>query len=245
MTNIFGHRGAAGHYPENTMISFMAAYEAGADGIELDVQMTKDGELVVIHDETIDRTTTGAGYVHTYTYKELSRFDASYTFSQYKGKATVPTLIEVLEWAKQKNIIVNVELKNGIIHYPGLEEKVIHLIEKLNMNKQVIISSFNHYSLVECKKISNNIEIAILYMEGLYQPWEYAKRLGADGIHPHFYAATREIITNSINNDVAIRTFTVNDDKLIQQLLNNQCSAIITDFPEKAVKLRDMLSRKA
>lgn len=239
MTLIFGHRGAAGDYPENTMLSFKAAKAANADGIELDVQMTKDGELVVIHDETVDRTTNGTGFVKDLTFEEISRLDASYKFTQYKGGSFIPTLNEVLEWAKQqRGFIVNIELKNGIIDYPKIEEETIKLIYKHSLQKRVIISSFNHYSLVTCKEISSEIETAILYMEGLYMPWKYAESIGAKGLHPHYHAAKREIISQSQNHGISVRPFTINDKQLMQRLINEKCSGFFTDFPETAVELK-------
>ncbi|MBO1514630.1 glycerophosphodiester phosphodiesterase [Metabacillus bambusae] len=239
MTLIFGHRGAAGHYPENTMLSFEAAKAANADGIELDVQMTRDGELVVIHDETVDRTTNGMGFVKDFNFEEISRLDASYKFSQYKGSSFIPTLNEVLEWAKrQRGFIVNIELKNGIIDYPKIEEKTIKLIYKHSLQKQVIISSFNHYSLVTCKEISSEIETAILYMEGLYLPWKYAESIGAKGLHPHYHAAKGEIISQSQGHGISVRPFTINDKQMMQRLINEKCAGFFTDFPETAVDLK-------
>ncbi len=239
MSYIFGHRGAAGNYPENTMLSFIAARETGADGIELDVQMTKDGELVVIHDETVDRTTNGTGFVNNFTYKELAKLDASYTYSQYQGKAYIPSLVEVLEWAAESGVLLNIELKNGVIDYPGIEEKTIELIYKYKLEKNVFISSFNHYSLVDCKQISNEIETAILYMEGLYKPWEYAASIGATGLHPHYIAARKEIITQAQSSGIAVRPFTVNEKHIMKQLVESGCTAFITDYPELAVSLRE------
>ncbi|MFD2214094.1 glycerophosphodiester phosphodiesterase [Metabacillus endolithicus] len=239
MTLIIGHRGAAGTYPENTMLSFQGAHQAGANGIELDVQMTKDGELVVIHDETVDRTTNGSGYVKDLTLKQLSHLDACYTFKQYSKKTPIPTLEEVLNWASQlqDSFVVNIEFKNGIIQYPHLEQKTIELIHKYNMQKSVIISSFNHYSLVTCKQIDAEIETAILYMEGLYKPWDYAKTVGAKGLHPHYYAVNSFILNEARLNSLDVRPFTVNDEEVMKNLVNDGCAAFITDFPEKAVNI--------
>lgn len=245
MTLIFGHRGAAGSYPENTMSSFIAAYQAGADGIELDVQMTKDGELVVIHDETVDRTTDGSGYVGELLLSDILKLDASYTFSQYTGQVKIPTLEEVLKWvATLPSFLINIELKNGIIEYPMIEERTIELVQKFNLEKRTIISSFNHYSLVKCAELSGEIETAILYMEGLYKPWEYAKDVGASGMHPYYYAVNRGIIENSKLHQVAVRPFTVNEEKIMIDLIKNDYSAFITDFPDRAVEQRKKYKQK-
>ncbi|WP_226667631.1 glycerophosphodiester phosphodiesterase [Metabacillus litoralis] len=239
MTLILGHRGAAGTYPENTMLSFKEAMKAGADGIELDVQMTKDGVLVVIHDETVDRTTNGTGFIKDLTSDEITKLDACFSFSQYSGKSFIPTLEEVLKWAVTlPTIILNIELKNGIVEYPEMEEKTISLILKYKLEDKVILSSFNHYSLVNCKSISPDIETAALYMEGLYKPWEYARSIGADSLHPHFYAAKNSIIKEAQACGVAVRPFTVNDRGVMKQLIHEKVAAIITDYPERALEIR-------
>ena len=144
MVKNFAHRGFSGKYPENTMLAFEKAVEAGADGIELDVQLTKDGEIVIIHDETIDRTTDGKGFVADYTYEELKKFDASYIYTGKMGFNKIPALREYFEFVKDKNIVTNIELKTGINEYFGIEEKVWGLIKEYNLAEKIIISSFNH-----------------------------------------------------------------------------------------------------
>ena len=114
MTKYFGHRGYSGKYPENTMLAFQKAIEAGAEGIELDVQFSKDGKLVVIHDETLDRTTTGNGLVRDYTLDELKALDASYTYQGQYGVNRIPTLCEVLDYMSDKDAFTNIELKTGV-----------------------------------------------------------------------------------------------------------------------------------
>lgn len=122
MCKIFAHRGYSGKYPENTMIAFKKALECGVDGIELDIQLTKDGEVVIIHDETIDRTTTGKGFVIDYTYEELEKFDASFKFKDL-GFNKIPTLREYFQLVKDYDIVTNVELKTGINEYLGIEKR--------------------------------------------------------------------------------------------------------------------------
>ena len=111
---IFAHRGFSGEYPENTMLAFRKAYETGCDGIELDVQLTKDGVPVIMHDETIDRTTDGKGNLRDYTYEQLCRFDCSGKFAGKYGFQQIPTLREYLEWVKDTGLITNIELKNSV-----------------------------------------------------------------------------------------------------------------------------------
>ena len=127
MTKNFAHRGFSGKYPENTLLAFSKAIEEGVDGIENDVHLTKDGVLVVMHDELVDRTTNGKGYIKDKTYEELAQLDASYIFKEY-GPQKVPTLREYLELVKDTDIITNIELKTGVFEYPGIEQKVLSLI---------------------------------------------------------------------------------------------------------------------
>jgi glycerophosphoryl diester phosphodiesterase len=126
---IWGHRGAAGHSPENTIPSFEKAVELGADGVELDVQLTKDGEMVVIHDETVDRVSDGSGWVKDYTFEDLRKLDVNQKFKQM-GKMQIPTLREVYELLENTKLHINVELKNGIIFYSNLRKKFLNLPEK-------------------------------------------------------------------------------------------------------------------
>ena len=120
MTKIFAHRGASAYAPENTLPAFELAERQGADGIELDVQLTKDGEVAVIHDEKIDRTGTGEGFVRDFTLAELKSLSFHNQMEEYRG-VKIPTLREVLELVKPGNMAVNIELKTGIFWYPGIE----------------------------------------------------------------------------------------------------------------------------
>jgi glycerophosphoryl diester phosphodiesterase len=237
VTKIFGHRGASGTYPENTMISFIEAERVGAEGIELDVQLSKDGEIIVIHDETLERTTTGTGWVKDHTLKEIRSLDASYKFPDY-GVCKVPSLDEVFSWALSNNSLINVELKNKIIPYEGLEDKVIQLIRNYRYESRVIISSFNHDSLKRCLKIAPDIEVGVLYKERRSEPWLYAKKLGATSIHPNFRTVANSTIYKTEQKGVSVRPYTVNKKIDMERLFKVGCSAFITDYPEKALKLR-------
>ena len=154
----YAHRGASGYFPENTMLSFRKALELGATGIETDVQMSSDGVLLLIHDEDVTRTTNGSGLVKDFTNADLNNLDAGSWFSQnYKGEK-IPTAEELIIFAKENNLLLNLELKNSVIIYPGIEEKIIEMIFKYKYENKVILSSFNHYSMVRCKKISKKIK---------------------------------------------------------------------------------------
>lgn len=238
MTMIYAHRGYSAKFPENTMLAFQKAEEAGADGIELDVQLTKDGEVVVIHDEKVDRTTNGKGYVKDLSYSELKRLDAGYKIKTIIKKQYIPSLKEVLEWMTTNGIICNIELKNNVFPYKGMEEKVIELVREFGLQNRIIISSFNHYSIVHSYRIAPEIETAPILGNAVYMPWVYADSIKAKGIHPKYSIYRDDILKNTLDNGIAVRTYTVNKEKDMERLIKIGCSAIITDNPVLALKVK-------
>ncbi|MEY9868249.1 glycerophosphoryl diester phosphodiesterase [Peribacillus sp. B2I2] len=244
MTLIFAHRGSAGTHPENTMSAFKEAARVGADGIETDVQLSKDGEVVIIHDEKLDRTTNASGYVKDRTLMELKNLNASSNFKGKLGKEKIPTLEELFIWLKDNQLVCNIELKNTLFLYPGLEEKVIRLIRAYEMKERIILSSFNHYSLVNCHQLAPELETALLYRDGLYMPWIYAKAIGASAIHPNIRSASDALIQASLSLGVPVRPYTINKEADMKRLFKLRCSGIITDFPEAAVRVREGLKSR-
>jgi glycerophosphoryl diester phosphodiesterase len=241
MTQIFAHRGYSAAYSENTMSAFIAAENAGADGLELDVQLTKDGEVVVIHDEKVDRTTSGSGFVENFTFNEIRKFNAN---KNGVKKEPIPSLMEVLEWMQSNQLVCNIELKNNLLPYEGMEEKVIQLVRKYNLSNRIIISSFNHYSIVLCYRKAPEIETAPLFNERIYMPWVYAQSIRAKGIHPKLVSVSDEIIEGAMENGIAVRPYTVNKDTDINRLLSINCTAIITDDPVKALKMKKKFEKR-
>lgn len=228
----FAHRGSSAICPENTMAAFAKGLEQGATGIETDVQMTKDGRLVLIHDESVARTTGAEGLVKDYTYDELAKLDAGSWFgADFQGER-IPLLEELLELTKNHGTIVNIELKNGSIQYPELEKRVIETVRQYNMSEQIVISSFNHYSLVECKHIDPEIRTGLLYGEGLYKPWEYAKLAKADALHAYHRAVLPEWVEEAKQHGVVYHPWTVNDEEQMKTLIDAGVAGIITDYPD-------------
>ena len=238
MTLIFAHRGYSAMNPENTMKAFVEAEKAGADGLELDVQMTKDGELVVIHDEKVDRTTDGTGYIKDQTFIELRKLNAGHKFKKWFQKNQIPSLTEVLEWLTTNKLLCNIELKNGMFPYDGMEAKVIQLVRQYDLSNRIILSSFNHYSIVNSYRMAPEIEIAPLLSECLYMPWVYAQSIQAKAIHPKYSPIIDDLIIQSMANGIAVRPYTINKEAVMKRLFSIKCSAIITDDPVKAVKIK-------
>ncbi|MDR6998670.1 glycerophosphodiester phosphodiesterase [Neobacillus niacini] len=241
MTEIFAHRGYSSLFAENTMSAFYEAEKAGADGLELDVQLTKDGELVVIHDEKVNRTTSGNGFVKDYLFKDIRKLNAN-----KKGlkKEIIPSLIEVLEWMQTNTLLCNIELKNGLFAYEGMEEKVIKLVQNYRLSDRIIISSFNHYSIVHCYRLAPEIETAPLFLEGLFMPWVYAQSIRAKGIHPKYATLSDEIITKTMENEIAVRPYTVNNEADLHRLFKINCTSVITDDPVKALRIRKQYEKR-
>ena len=238
MTKNFAHRGFSGKYPENTMLAFEKAVEIGADGIELDVQLTKDGEVVIIHDETIDRTTDGHGEVVSFTYEELQKFDASYIYRGKLGFNKIPTLREYFEFVKDKNIITNIELKTSVNQYVGIEKKVLELIEEFNLQDRIIISSFNHYSVLRMKKLAPKLKYGFLTESWLINAGEYTKKHSVQCYHPYFKSLTEENIRELKLHNIEINTYTVNEEKDIKDLIEKNIDIIIGNFPDLVKKIK-------
>lgn len=160
---IWAHRGCSQRYPENTITAFSKAIEIeGLTGIELDIQMTKDGEIVVIHDERVDRTTDGTGYIKDYSYTELRKLSIE-TRSGWKEK--IPSMQEVLDLLQDRmaeGMLLNIELKNSNIPYAGMEEKIMDLTARRNLQRQVVYSSFYTMSLNRIREIDVTTAIGVL-----------------------------------------------------------------------------------
>lgn len=240
-SEIYAHRGFSKIAPENTMAAFQEAIQVDADGIELDVHLTRDGEIVVIHDETIDRTTNGTGWIKDLTLGEIRACSAGSWFSPYFAQERVPTLAEVLELLEPTSLWLNIELKNNIIRYPKLEEKVLKEIDCFGFQKRVILSSFNHFSLHHLHSIRPHLPLGVLYECNLMDPWDYAIQLGASAIHPFFPTVDEEIVRRSHEAGIAIRPFTVDEPIYQKMLFEWGVDALITNDPSVAQGVREQV----
>lgn len=182
---IWAHRGCSYKYPENTLLSFENACKIpGLTGIELDIQLSKDGQIVVFHDETLERVTEGKGNIRDYSYAELKKI----RFKKCKEEVRIPLMKEVLEIVKpysySNGILINIELKNGKYNYPGLEEKILSLVKEYQMEDYVVYSSFNEESLYKLKKICNTAKTGILKAAPL-ECLKLKEKYSFDSIHPN------------------------------------------------------------
>ncbi len=232
---IYGHRGACGYAPENTLEAFELAAKQGAAGVELDVHLSRDGQVVVAHDETINRVSDGTGYIRDMTLAELKKYRFNRPHPEYKD-AQIPTLREVFELLRPYGVQVNVELKNSRIDYQGLEQKCLEIAASLSMTDKVLYSSFNHHSLLRVKALDLNAKCGLLYDCTMVRPWEYAKSLGMDALHPHFSEL-------QINGECAqahalgieVNPWTVNEEGDLQMVIAAGANRIITNYPDRAL----------
>lgn len=230
---VYAHRGYSGKYPENTMLAFRKAIEVGADGVEMDVQLSKDGEVVVIHDEKLDRTTDGTGFVKDYTLAELKKFDAGKIKNGEFGFQEIPSFDEFCAWLAETDCVANVELKTSIIYYPYLAEKCIDIIRKHGVEKKVFISSFNHMSLVKVQELAPEIPVgALVEIEGLMYAGFYGKQFGFQYYHPDFCLLSEEAVKECKENGVGINVWTVNDLESFEKLVEWGVDGVITNYPQ-------------
>ena len=229
MVQVWAHRGASGHAPENTLEAFRLAVAMGADGVELDVQLSSDGIPVVIHDETLERTTSLTGLVQDRSVAELASCDAG------RGNH-VPTLEEVLRLLAPSNLEVNIELKNSEIAYLGLEQKTLDVVQACGFADRVWYSSFQHYSLSLLRRLNPAARIGLLYCEALIDPWLYAQHCGADALHPDWRTLmVPGVLEGCRDAGVRVHSWTVNESEVVHKLAG--IDAIITNFPEIATTI--------
>lgn len=224
MLNI-GHRGAKGYEPENTLLSFQKAIDIGVDGIELDVHLSSDGAIMVIHDETLDRTTNGKGFVNELSLQELKTF-------QIEKENTIPTLIEVFDLVN-KRCFINIELKGKGTYKPVIN-LIEHYIEEKNWNYgHFIISSFNWSALQDVRKWNAKIPIGVLTHTDLDLAIAFAKFIKAETIHPYFHLLTKENTIKMQNEGFKVFAWTVNETEDIQKIKSFHVNGIISDFPDR------------
>lgn len=234
---IWGHRGASGYAPENTLPAFQKAIELGADGVELDIQLTKDRELVVCHDETVDRTSNGAGWIRDLTLAELKKLNFCASYPEL-GKVEIPTMREVLEVIQPSALTIDIELKTGIVDYQGIEEKILALVHEFGMENRVMYSSFNHYSMVRIKSLDPSVKTGILYEDGPVGITPYAKKLKASALHPALYNLRFDhFMEDAAAEGLEVNVWTVNEPEHMALCTKMGVNAIITNYPDTARKV--------
>lgn len=239
MTGILAHRGFSGKYPENTMLAFKKAAELDIAGFETDVQMTKDGVLVITHDEEISRVSNGKGYIKDMTLKELKELDFRNGMEEFAldDDTSIPTLEEFFDWFKDTKFLINIELKSSMIRYNGMVHKTMEMIKAYDLVDRVIISSFNHRDVVLAKELVPEIKCGFLTWSLFLNPGKYTKYYGIDYYHPDFNAMDDEDFKDCKENGIGILPYTVDEIYDMKKLVDKEVLYIITNYPDRAVEL--------
>ncbi len=234
-TKIIAHRGFSNIAPENTLIAFQKAIESGADYFELDVHKTKDNVIVVIHDSSIDRTSSNdmKGKISEMNYSDLTEIRVGYPSKfgdEYKNEK-IPTLKEALELAKGK-IKVCIEIK-----VYGVEKEVLEIVDALEINKDIIIFSFYSQVLTKIRQLSKSISILFLIDSADKMTIKYANEIKVNAIGVgHGTTITKEYLDSAHQQGIEVWKWTVNDENEMQQLIDLGLDGLITNAPDKAVK---------
>jgi len=217
---IVAHRGASAYEPENTIRSFERAFQLGADFVELDIRLSKDGALVVIHDEAVDRTTNGSGLVRDLTLNQLKLLDAG------KGEK-IPTLNEVLERFNEEKHKFFIEAKE-----PGLEEKLLETIVKHEAQNRVTVTSFYHSLLKKIRERRKDIECGVIFACQPVNPEKLAKDAEANILLPKFQYVDEEMVRRAHKNNLSIIPWSINNKRDAEKMININVDGIVTDKPD-------------
>ncbi len=223
---IIAHRGVTGQYPENTLPAFAAAIEAGADGVEFDVRLSGDGQLIVHHDDMLGRVFPGNTVLKRCTAHELRELTGGLS------GAYIPLLEEVLELLERRGregFAVNIELKADDPEFVGMEVKIAQVVKQFRYVSDVIVSSFNHHSLRTWQTAMPQTATGVLYMEHMVEPWLYAAHLGASALHPYFPTVTQDLVRECHTRGLRVHPFTVNRAADMEYMAHCGVDALFTD----------------
>jgi glycerophosphoryl diester phosphodiesterase len=229
-----------GHAPENTMASFRKGVELGVDAIELDVHLTADDEVVVIHDPRLDATTNGSGLVREHTLERIRTLDAGARFGPEFAGEGVPTLGEVLAWAHGR-CVVDIEIKGGPWPYPGIEERVVDLIARHDMLEHTIVISFDHPTVRRVKALAPNLATGVLYSCRPIDPISLARAASADAILPHWTHCAAEDVERAHAAGLSVHPWATSEPAAIRALLALGVDSIASDHPDRVL---DELNRR-
>jgi glycerophosphoryl diester phosphodiesterase len=224
------HRGASGRFPENTLRAFEAAIAAGVEMCELDVQLTRDGELVVIHDDTVNRTTNGTGTVRAMTLRELKTLDAGSKFGAQFANERIPTLEEVLTLVSRR-CGLNIEIKAR-----GAESKLCALIGA-HLIDPILVSSFDWDVLTHVRRVASEIPVGLLASRSPSRLLAAAVKMKADAINPRFDMVTEEFCVAAHQRGMRVYAWTVDALDAMQKLIAYGVDGIVTNYPERIAQV--------
>lgn len=237
---VIGHRGALGYAPENTLPSFERGLACGADILELDVHMTRDRQLVVMHDDNVARTTDGHGHINAMTLAEIKKLDAGKWFAPEFAGLRVPTFAEVLAFAQDRTELA-VEIKGDPLPAPGIAEMVVQQIHDYEMTDHVIVISFYHSTVRRVKELAGTIATGCLYSAQLADTVGNARAARADSVRPNWQYWTAEQVVEVHVAGLTASTWNVDDEPLMEHVVGLGVDSIGANYPDR---LRAFLDRR-
>ena len=229
----YAHRGASAYAPENTMSSFKKAFQIGSNGIELDLQKTKDGKIVIFHDNKIDNKSNKTGKISDYTYKELSQFDFGSWFSKEFENEKIVLFDDFMKEVSNKNLILAIELKEE-----GIEKEALEIINEYYNKDNIFITSFIYNSLSNIRKLDKNIKIGWLIKEDINQKniLEFMK-ISGNQICPPADLVSEEGIKLARENELSVRLWGVSNEEIMRKVYNLDIDGMTVNFPDKLNEL--------
>jgi glycerophosphoryl diester phosphodiesterase len=244
---IIAHRGFSGCAPENTHAAFSLAADLGVEAVECDVRLSRDGEVVVIHDKRVNRTTDGHGAVNTLTLDELKSLDAGSWFHHRFSGERILTLDESLDFL-QRFQWINIEIKADSISRRDagiLVRKTVDRILRRGLDQKIILSSFHHPLLVYAREISPKIHTAVLYyalLHGNHRPSTLVKRIGASGFVGGKHEVLTPMLSNARKHGIPVFVYTLNTERDLRRWMKRGVAGVVTNFPDRALAVRNSLT---
>ncbi|WP_284140327.1 MULTISPECIES: glycerophosphodiester phosphodiesterase family protein [unclassified Virgibacillus] len=242
-TEIIAHRGASRIAPENTMPAFELAYDMGAEGIEVDVQLTKDNVPVLIHDENVKRTTNGRGFIKDMTWDTVTSLDAGAWFSRTYTGTQIVSLEEFLRWAKNKQLTLNIELKNNKIDYKHIENIVYEMLAHYQLLANSTISTFNPNSVERMKQFQHKVGVALLASRKCGNLVKTAASIGANALHVKYRLLNQNLVKACHAKGMPLRVYTINSTRRMHAAFKAEADGIFTDVPDKAIAFRKVYNK--
>ncbi len=232
MTKLIAHRGASGHAPENTMAAFKLALEMGAEAVELDVHQSKDHELVVIHDEDLKRVGGRKARVRDLTARELAQADVGSWYAKRFSSEGVPTLDQVFDLVDGKAEL-HVEIKRGSSLYPGIEERVVDLIQRRKAWSRTLVSSFDHQALYMARSLDERVRVGyLLGLTPMRTAWRELSELKAESLNLSRRQADARKLRGCRQRGLKMLVYTVNTQRELAKLSKLGVDGVFSNFPE-------------
>lgn len=242
MSMNFAHRGFSAAFPENTMPAFEEAVKAGCDGIELDARLSRDGKIVISHDGSLERMAGRPGHVRDYTLDELRAFNFCGSHPE-AGFVPIATLEEYFSFIRTTDVVTNIEIKSDVGNFLALEDACIDLIRRFSLEEKIIFSSFNHDSMLYCKRRAPEIRTGLLFGTSWstefssLSPAAYARLCHADYLHPHASGMSpRDVLTAQLEG-IGVNVWTVNDEETMRAYIDVGTHGVISNHPDVLHKL--------